>query len=146
MPIQKYRLSYFSLLLLLVFTNLSSPAHSGSYVPKSNQSVVASWTVPKPAQQPRVFIAQLLKEASKPGLASRYYGRASALLKPLLLADPNDIELKFYSATVLQHYHKFNQAQVLLSQILQQQPQHRTRSHSFHHPGFNHLQRRVPPV
>jgi hypothetical protein len=109
-------------LLLLAFTGITSPVYSESYVPKSNQSVVARWTLPKSAQQPKVFIAQLLKDASKPGLASRYYGRAGALLKPLLAADPNDLELQFYSATVLQHYHQFNQAQQLLTQILQHQP------------------------
>jgi tetratricopeptide (TPR) repeat protein len=115
-------LRFISPLLFLVFIATSSPVHSESYVPKSNQSIVASWTVPKPAQQPKIFIAQLLNDASKPGLASRYYGRAGALLKPLLVANPNDLELQFYSATVLQHYHQFNQAQQLLTQILQYQP------------------------
>jgi Tfp pilus assembly protein PilF len=105
----------------MVFTTTS---HAESYVPSSEQSVVAKWTVPKAAKQPKIFIAQLIKDASKPGLASRYYGRASALLKPLLANNPNDLELQFYSATVLQHYHQFTQAHQLLSQILVQQPQH----------------------
>ena len=113
-----------SKLLLLFLITISSSLYAASYVPKSDQSVVAKWTVPKPAQQPKIFIAQLLKDASKPGLASRYYGRASALLKPLLAASPDDLELQFYSATVLQHYHQFAQAQLLLSQILQRQPNH----------------------
>jgi tetratricopeptide (TPR) repeat protein len=113
--------NHISYLLLMVFITITSPVYSESYVPKSDQSVVASWTVPKPAQQPKIFIAQLLNDASQPGLASRYYGRASALLKPLLAADSNDLELQFYSATVLQHYHQFNKAQQLLSQILQGQ-------------------------
>ncbi len=105
----------------MIFTG---SVYGESYIPKSAHSVVAKWTVPKPAQQPKVFIAQLIKDASKPGLASRYYGRASALIKPLLAANPNDVELQFYSATVLQHYHQFTQAQQILSQILTKQPQH----------------------
>ena len=114
----------FKKLFILAFLFIASPAFSESYIPKSEQDIVAQWTVPKPAEQPKVFIAQLIKDASKPGLASRYYGRASALLKPLLVANPNDAELQFYSATVLQHYHQFQQAQQLLTQLLQQQPSH----------------------
>ena len=114
----------FKYLFVLAFLFIASPAFSESYIPKSEQDIVAQWTVPKPAEQPKVFIAQLIKDASKPGLASRYYGRASALLKPLLVANPNDAELQFYSATVLQHYHQFEQAQQLLTQLLQQQPNH----------------------
>ncbi|MFQ3220936.1 MAG: hypothetical protein ACI96W_003318, partial [Paraglaciecola sp.] len=64
-----------------------------SYVPQSDQSIVTSWTVPPASQQTKVFIVQLLNDASLPGLASRYYGRASALLKPLLAADPDDQQL-----------------------------------------------------
>ena len=111
-----------SYLLLLVFIVIAGQVYAESYVPNSELSIVASWTVPKPAQKPKVFIAQLLNDASKPGLASRYYGRANALLKPLLATNPNDLELQFYSATVLQHYHQFEQAQLLLSQIVKQQP------------------------
>ena len=114
----------FKKLFILACLFIASPAFSESYIPKSEQDIVAQWTVPKPAEQPKVFIAQLIKDASKPGLASRYYGRASALLKPLLVANPNDAELQFYSATVLQHYHQFEQAQQLLTQLLQQQPNH----------------------
>ena len=114
----------FKNVFILAFLFITSPVFSESYIPKSEQSIVAKWTVPKPAKQPKVFIAQLIKDASKPGLASRYYGRASALIKPLLAASPNDVELQFYSATVLQHYHQFDQAQQLLTQILQQQPSH----------------------
>ncbi|TWX73545.1 hypothetical protein ESZ39_03490 [Colwellia sp. C1TZA3] len=124
MPILIHLRRYISYLLVLVFITTATPLYSASYVPQSDQSIVASWTVPKPAEQPKVFIAQLISDASKPGLASRYYGRASALLKPLLLAAPNDLELQFYSATVLQHYHEFEQAQKLLSEILQLQPDH----------------------
>lgn len=124
MAILIYLQRYTRSLLVLIFITIVNPAYSASYVPQSDQSIVASWTVPQPAEQPKVFIAQLISDASKPGLASRYYGRANALLKPLLLAAPNDLELKFYSATVLQHYHEFEQAQQLLSQILQLQPDH----------------------
>lgn len=109
--------------LLLAFIFIAMPAYSASYVPKLDQSIVASWTVPTPAQDPKVFIDQLLNDASLPGLASRYYGRASALLKPLLADAPMDLELQFYSATVLQHYHQFDQALQRLSQILKQQPE-----------------------
>lgn len=119
--LSSHRIRMILILSLIVFTTTS---YAESYVPSSEQSVVAKWTVPKAAQQPKIFIAQLIKDASKPGLASRYYGRASALLKPLLANNPNDLELQFYSATVLQHYHQFTQAQQLLSQILVQQPQH----------------------
>jgi len=115
---------YTSYFLVLVFITSAHLGYSASYVPPSDQSILASWTVPQPAEQPKVFIAQLISDASKPGLASRYYGRASALLKPLLLATPNDLELQFYSATVLQHYHEFDQAQQLLLEILQHQPDH----------------------
>lgn len=118
--LQDYTRSFF----ILIFITIANPAYSASYVPQSEQSIVASWTVPQPAEQPKVFIAQLISDASKPGLASRYYGRASALLKPSLLAAPNDVELQFYSATVLQHYHEFDQAQQLLLEILQLQPDH----------------------
>jgi len=124
MPILIYLRRYTSYFLVLVFITSAHLGYSASYVPQSDQSIVASWTVPQPAEQPKVFIAQLISDASKPGLASRYYGRASALLKPLLLATPNDLELQFYSATVLQHYHEFYQAQQLLSQILEHQPDH----------------------
>lgn len=112
----------FKNLFVLAFLFIASPTFSESYIPESEQDIVAQWTVPKAAEQPKVFIAQLIKDASKPGLASRYYGRASALIKPLLVANPNDAELQFYSATVLQHYHQFEQAQQLLTQLLQQQP------------------------
>ncbi|WP_220469769.1 lipopolysaccharide assembly protein LapB [Colwellia sp. MB02u-10] len=124
MPILIYLRRYTSYFLALVFMTSAHLGYSASYVPQSDQSIVASWTVPQPAAQPKVFIAQLISDASKPGLASRYYGRTSALLKPLLLAAPNDLELQFYSATVLQHYHEFDQAQQLLSQILDLQPDH----------------------
>ena len=119
-------LSYHSFSVILIGSILlfTTTIHAESYVPSSDQSVVAKWTVPKAAQQPKVFIAQLIQAANKPGLASRYYGRASALLKPLLANNPNVLELQFYSATVLQHYHQFTEAQQLLNQILVQQPQH----------------------
>ncbi|MFQ3197509.1 MAG: putative Zn-dependent protease [Paraglaciecola sp.] len=97
-----------------------------SYVPQSDQSIVTSWTVPPASQQTKVFIVQLLNDASLPGLASRYYGRASALLKPLLAADPDDQQLKYYQATVLQYYHQFSQAQQILNDILQRQPDNRS--------------------
>ena len=113
---------YTNCLSVLAFISIATPAYSESYIPKSDQSIVASWTVPKPSEQPKVFIAQLISDASKPGLASRYYGRASALLKPLLAEAPDDLELQFYSASVLQHYHQFEQAQQLLTKIVQQQP------------------------
>lgn len=119
MPTARYIRSLF----LIIFATLTLPVYSQSYVPPSEQSVVASWTVPKPAKHPKVFIEQLLSDANKPGLASRYYGRASALLKPLLVSAPDDLELQFYSATILQYYHQFNQAQGLLSQILKYQPE-----------------------
>jgi tetratricopeptide (TPR) repeat protein len=124
MAILIYLQHYTRSFLILIFITVANPAYSASYVPQSDQSIVASWTVPEPAEQPKLFIAQLISDASKPGLASRYYGRASALLKPLLLATPDDLELQFYSATVLQHYHEFDQAQQLLSEILQLQPDH----------------------
>ncbi|MBA6392105.1 hypothetical protein H4J38_15125 [Colwellia sp. BRX10-3] len=120
--IKRHEKRYTNCSLLLVFISIVNPAYAESYIPKSDQSIVASWTVPKPAKQPKIFIAQLISDASKPGLASRYYGRASALLKPLLAAEPDDLDLQFYSATVLQHYHQFEQAQQLLSQILKHQP------------------------
>ena len=122
--VMKLLLKRYKSLLILAFISIVNPAYSNSYIPKSDQSIVARWTVPKPAEQPKVFIAQLISDASKPGLASRYYGRASALLKPLIAAEPNDIELQYYSANVLQHYHQFDQAQQLLSQILLKKPDH----------------------
>lgn len=110
--------------LLLVTAFVFQQVYAESYVPKSAQTVVATWTLPKPAKQPKVFIAQLLSDASLPGLASRYYGRADALLKPLLTKNPDDIELQFFFATVLQHYHQFEPAQQVLTSILKQQPRH----------------------
>lgn len=121
-PRRYYQRAFSLCLLLLACIIIATPVYSDSYVPKSDQSVVASWTVPKPAKTPKAFIAQLLNDANKPGLASRYYGRAGALLKPLLRENPEDLELQFYFASVLQHYHQFDDAQGLLSQILKLQP------------------------
>jgi tetratricopeptide (TPR) repeat protein len=117
----QYAIRVYSRYFLLLFMTIANPVYSNSYIPESAQSIVANWTVPTPAKQPKMFIAQLLHDASKPGLASRYYGRANALLKPLLLESPNDVELQFYLATILQHYHQFEQAQKLLSQIVKLQ-------------------------
>lgn len=115
-------LGFISSIMLLGCSVMTLPINAQSYVPQSDQSIVARWTVPPSAQQPKVFIKQLLNDASLPGLASRYYGRASALLKPLLLEAPDDLELQLYSATVLQYYHQFSQAQQILNEIVQRQP------------------------
>lgn len=115
-------LGFISTMMLYGLSSMSVSLKAQSYVPQSDQSIVASWTVPKDAQQPKIFIAQLLNDASLPGLASRYYGRASALLKPLLATDPDDLQLKYYQATVLQYYHQFSQAQQILNEIVQRQP------------------------
>lgn len=118
----QHAIRLYSRYLLLLFITIANPVYSNSYIPESSQSIVANWTVPTPAKKPKIFIAQLLNDASKPGLASRYYGRANALLKPLLAENPNDVELQFYSATILQHHHQFDQAQKLLNQIVKLQP------------------------
>lgn len=116
------KLGFINTMILLGCSVMSLSLAGQSYVPQSDQTIVASWTVPQSAQQPKAFVAQLLNDADLPGLASRYYGRASALLKPLLAADPDDLQLQYYQANVLQYYHQFSQAQQILNLIVQRQP------------------------
>ena len=92
--------------LTLVSTSLSAE----SYVPSSKDTIVAKWTVVAKSETPKERVALLLNKANQPGLASRYYGQASALTNKLLQTSPNDPQLLFYQAKIAQHYHRFDEA------------------------------------
>jgi hypothetical protein len=104
-------------LLPLVSASLSAK----SYVPPSKDTVVVQWTVVAKSESPKERLALLLLKANLPGLASRYYGQASALTNSLLQTTPNDPQLLFYQARIAQHYHRFDQALLILERVLHHQ-------------------------
>lgn len=109
--------------LALVSSALSA-ANAKSYVPATHDSVVATWTVVDKSDSPKERVALLLNKANLPGLASRYYGQASALTETLLRDSPNDIELLFYQAKIAQHYHRFDKALLILKGIIDRRENH----------------------
>ncbi|MAD17514.1 MAG: hypothetical protein CL579_15820 [Alteromonadaceae bacterium] len=110
--------------LLALVSIVVSTANAKSYVPASENIVVAKWTVVDKSDSPKERVALLLSKANLPGLASRYYGQASALTETLLRDTPNDIELSFYQAKIAQHYHRFDTALSILTGILRRQENH----------------------
>lgn len=113
-------ITLFGAFLLFINTSLSGE----SYVPTSSDTVVSKWTVVTSSDSPKEKVASLLAQANMPGLASRSYGQASALTEQLLNASPKDRQLLFYKARIAQHYHRFDEAIMLLNDILRFEPNH----------------------
>ena len=113
-------ITLFGAFLLFINTSLSAE----SYVPTSSDTVVSKWTVVTSSDSPKEKVASLLAQANMPGLASRFYGQASALTEQLLNASPKDRQLLFYKARIAQHYHRFDEAIMLLNDILRFEPNH----------------------
>jgi hypothetical protein len=109
--------------LLLYPTLVGAVGH----VPAGPNTIVASWPAPDIMQDDNsdlAFIASLIEQGQYPGQANLNYGRAKALLQPLLAKAQFDPQVWYLWARVLQYQHQFTQAQAALDLVLRHQPAH----------------------
>ena len=112
--------------IIIFFLNTSFTLHAqdkSTFVPKSNDYIVAKWhTIPFNSNVLEQIKA-LLEQAKYMG-NSNNYAKASVLLKQLKAGEISRVQRLYYEAVIKQYYHHFTESLILLDQVLQIDAKH----------------------
>lgn len=114
----------------IFFTIISISGIAEPTTPKSNSEVVARWAVLNTNNNSNgnnnidslLSVAEFIDQGQYPGQADYRYGRAKVWLETKLKAEPNNDQMLYLYARVLQYQHEFDQALTVLNKSLQSNP------------------------